>query len=191
MGYAYLYDGDIVNAEKAFLQSMDEFAKIADEAHSFWSILGLARITLRQGKVKSTREFLNKASDILEGRQDSSDETHWWLISGRLSLLQGDLEKARLAFGRALEYSQQADNMDLLRTVVEFAYLYQRQSEPKKAARLLGFVQSQAGLPAWLVQGRIQPLLASLATQMDEQELSLLLTEGVQLDRQAVIKELT
>lgn len=190
LGYAYLYDGDIVNAEKAFLQSMDEFAQIADEAHSFWSILGLARIALRQGKVKSTRELLNKASDILEGRQDSYDETHWWLISGRLSLLQGDLEKARLAFGRTLEYSQQADDIDLLRTVVEFAYLYQRQSEPKKAARLLGFVQSQAGLPAELVQWRIEPLLVSLAVAMDEQVLSLQLEEGANLDRQAIIDNL-
>ena len=190
LGYSYLHNGDTVRAEEAFLQSLDEFAQITDEAHSFWSFLGLSRVALRRGQVEAARRFLSKAAGVLEGRQDNSDQTRWWQISGRLSLLQGDVEKARQEFARALEYSQLADNIELMKMVVEFAYLYQDQSDTEQATRLLGFVQSQAGLPAELLQWRIEPLLVSLAVVMDEQKISLLLAEGAKLDRQAIIADL-
>jgi predicted ATPase/class 3 adenylate cyclase len=190
LGEAYLLSGDNVRAEEAFLQSLDEFAQTVEGSESFWSMLGLTRIALRRGQVEMAREFLNKAGDVLEGREDSYDQARWWQVSGRLSLLQNKPAKAQQALDRALAYSQQVDDMALVRTIIEFAYLYQTQSDLQGAARLLGFVQSQAGLEAGLVQWRIEPLLESLAAALDEQELSLLLEEGAKLDRQAIIDNL-
>jgi predicted ATPase/class 3 adenylate cyclase len=190
MGEAYLLGGDTARAEGAFLLSLEDFAQISDEAHSFWSLLGLARIALRKGQAETAQELLNRAGAVLEGRQDSYEQARWWQLFGRLSLLQNEPADAQKALSRALAYSQQADNMELLRTIVEFAYLYQAQSDTRRAARLLGFVQSQAGLEAGLVQWRIEPLLASLAAVLGERELSRLLAEGAQLDQQEIVDEL-
>ena len=190
LGEAYLLGGDTVRAKEAFLSSLDELAQIAHEAHSFWSLLGLARIALRERQAETAHEFLNQAGAVIEGRQDSYEQARWWQVSGRLSLLQNKPAKARQALDRALAYSQQVDDMAIVRTIVEFAYLYQTQSDLQGAARLLGFVQSQATLEAGLVQWRIKPLLESLAAALDEQELSLLLEDGAKLDRQAIIDNL-
>jgi tetratricopeptide (TPR) repeat protein len=187
LGMAHLLGGDTVRAESAFLESLAEFERVGDEVNPYWSLLGLARIALRRGQPEITREFLKEAGNIMEGRQDSEDQAIWWRLSGRLSLLQGDPMKAWRELGRALDYGRQAGNMDLLWTIVEFAYWYQRQDDAEQAARLLGFVRSQDGKSAELVQWRIEPLLESLAANMMEQELSLLMAEGAQLDRQAII----
>lgn len=191
LGYAYLFNRDSDRAEEVFVQSLEEFNQAADEANAFWSLLGLAQVGLQQERAEIAQGFLEKAGEILKGRQDSEDQALWWQLSGRLALLRGKPVEVRQALDRALEYSQQASDMDLIRTVVEFACWYQGQNDMAQAARLLGFAQSQVGLPADLIQWRIEPLIASVAAAMDEGELSSLLEEGASLDRQAIVDGLS
>jgi hypothetical protein len=111
-------------------------------------------------------------------------------LSGRVYLQQNNLETAQLALGQALEYSLQAGGLILTETILDFALLYRRPGEDENAARLLGFAQAQTGLPAVLVQGRLEPLRDSLAAVLDSESLDLLYAEGASYDQEALIRDL-
>lgn len=176
--------GDLEEAEQLFLESLAEFEQLSDLGNALINLFGLTYIALKQEHSKKARRLLQDAHPFMERRNDPTEQARWWLLSGRTSLQQGDSETARLYFCRAIELHGKVHNQTLVEIFLDFAHFHQQQSNLETAARLLGFVQAQPGLPALLVQERINPLNTRLAGEMIAGRLDLLLREGSTLDQQ-------
>ena len=190
LGVTYQADGVFEEAEQVLQESLAEFELIGDEGNALSCLLDLGLIALQRERLQAALALLQDAHPILERWSDRKEQARWCQISGRISLQQGDLGTARLAFGHALKYSLQSRGVTHIETILNFATLYHSQSDMVNAAHLLGFAQSQTGLPAAVIQWRIEPLRASLAVGMDDNSLALLLEEGAKLDHQSIIDSL-
>ncbi len=175
VGETYLVEGDFEKAEEAFDKSLVEFELVGDLGCALSSLLALVHIAWQRGQPQKAHELLQESHLILDKRSDSWDQARWWQLSGRVSLQHGDLDAARLAFDNALDYSLKVGGEVLTETILDFVHYYQFLHNELTAGRLLGYTQSQSILPAILVQGRIEPLRASLAAEMNEDTLVLLL----------------
>jgi len=190
LGETYLASGDIKKAEELLQESLAEFEQLGDESNALSCLLDLVQIAWQDGQPQKAHGLLREARPILERRSDSKEQARWWQLSGRVYLQQGELDAAQLAFGQALDQSLQAGGIWLIVTILDFAYLYKGLSYEEKAARLLGFAQSQPGLPAALEQRRFEPLYESLKAMISDKKLALLVEEGARLDQQAIINNL-
>ena len=182
--------GNLEEAEQIYLESLAEFEQLGDPGNALINLFGLTRIAIQQKKHRKALELLQDARSIMKGRHDSEDQARWCLLSGRISMQQNDLKAAHLALCRALEVHSKVHNHTLIETFIDFAHYHQRQSEVETAARLLGFIQAQSGLPALLIQERINPLSTKLIGDLDAGRLAELLDEGSALDQQTLTDSL-
>lgn len=190
LGETYLAEADFEKADEVLKESLSSFEQVGDEGNALFSLLDLVELALRQSQPQVAQRLLRQARPLADRRQRSEVQALWWLLSGRVYLHQNDLETVNLALDRALEYSIQAGGLMLTETILDFALLYRRLGEDENAARLLGFAQAQTGLPAVLVQGRLEPLRESLATVLDNDSLALLYAEGAALGSEEVANSL-
>ncbi len=190
LGETYLAVGDFKKAEELLQESLAEFEQLGDEGNALTCLLDLGQLAWQVGQPQKARGLLRESRPILERRNDSKEQTRWWQLSGRVYLQQGELETAQLAFDRALEHSLSNGGIRFIETLLDFALLYKDLLAEEKAAYLLGFALAQTGLPASLVQWRIEPLRESLESITDDNKLALLLVEGARLNQQAIINNL-
>ena len=182
--------GNLNEAKMQYQECLAEFEQLGDPGNTLSSLFGLIQIALRQKKSKEALDLLLDARFFMEERQDYEEQTHWWLLSGRIDLQQGNADAAHSAFCHALKSSAQVGNTTTIETFLDFASYYHQQLEPELAALLLGYAQIQPGLSAVLVQSYLKPLHTSLAMSVDEDRLSVLLDEGAALDQQDLINRL-
>jgi tetratricopeptide (TPR) repeat protein len=190
LGQTTLAAGDSEEAENLFLESLAEFEQIGDEGNALINLLILGQMALQQGKIRQALDLLQDARPIMEKRDAYGEHARWWLLSGRISIQQGDQEAAYLAFSRALENIRHEAGPTLIEVLLDFALYFQEQSDQETAARLLGFVHSQPGLPALLVRDRIDPLHTSLTAALGDNRLAVLLDEGAAFDQQGLADQL-
>jgi predicted ATPase/DNA-binding CsgD family transcriptional regulator len=187
LGEASAAAGQLKEAEQLFLESLAEFEQIGDDGNTLRNLLDLGNIALQQGQTKKAHELLHDIRTILERRNANEESARFWQLEGQIYLHQGDLEAAYRSFQTALENNLQSGGTSLLETFLDFADYYQSQIDPESAARLLGFVQSKTGLPAVLVNNRINPLRASLEEEMGEESLANYLAQGAALDQKDIL----
>lgn len=182
--------GNLEEAEQIYLESLAEFEYLNDPGNALINLFNLTWIAIQQKKTQKALQLLQDARSIMEKRNDTNEQARWWLLSGRISIQQGDMESSQLAFCRALEVHSKVTNHTLIETLLDVAHFHLQQSNLEIAACVLGFVQAQPGLPASLVQNRIQPLNKKLTGEIDSGQIVQLLHEGKDLDQQDLIDSL-
>ena len=187
MAAAYFAEGNFEDAKELLQEGLAEFEQLGDEKNALKNLLMLGEFELHVGQLQEVLELLQDARLILDRRQDSVERARWWQLFGLVSQLQNDPETALLAFCRALGFHSKIDKATLIEILINIALFHQHHSDPKTAVRLLGYVQSQSGLPTLLMRDRIDPLYIELSAIMDQETFMSLLEEGASLERQAIL----
>lgn len=189
IGTSYWLEGKLEKAKQLYLETLVEFEQLGDPGNTLTNLINLVNIALQQGRTKEANDYLHDAAVGLERMNDLNSQVLWWLLSGRISLLQGNLEEAHLNFCRALKARPQK-NSTVVIAFLDFAFYYHKQADHDTAARLLGFVQTHTWGYVILMQSRIDHLCALLSELIDENRLGILLEEGASRKQQDLINSL-
>ena len=190
LGKTGLATGDFAEAESALLESLAAFEELDDHGNALHVLLDLAELAWQRLRTNEARERLADAAAKMVGRSDSRQSVRFWQLSGRISLQAGELQNAREAFSRALEFGRQVEPATLFETITDFAYLARSAGKNKTAVFLVGHVSAQVRLPAPFVRGRLHPLRLSLAGMLDGPEYTTVFNRGAECDLEDILKSL-
>lgn len=110
-GTLELIDGDYINSEKSYIQSLGIFEEIEDKGYQGALIANLATLYARQNQIAKADSMYLAAIDVLKDVKDEKQTVNCYINLGINALNANRLELATNYFVSTLKRAEETDNM--------------------------------------------------------------------------------
>jgi tetratricopeptide (TPR) repeat protein len=165
----YYQAGDLVRAEKEFLQVLEEFQKIGNLDGVATAMSNLGGVLQSLGDPRRARKYLEESIPNYEAVEDHEGVALALNNLGDLARQSGELEAARINYQRAMETARQYGEKNAQAYVLSGLgdVLYDRGelAEAKKSYETALELRTQLGEPQYMAESRVSLALVAIEEQ--------------------------